>query len=109
MAQIYLRRGDRLYINDRTFGGFAESTFNDYQLPIRLIQNDKRTTKPKKPFVVFGPTCDSNDRLSQLIELPEDVGEGDWIEFSLLGAYSNALKTNFNGFGSCRFVDIEGV
>ena len=32
------------------------------------------------------------------LELPEDAGEGDWIEFDRLGAYSNALATHFNGF-----------
>ena len=109
MVQIYLRRGDRLYINDGTFGSFSESSFNEYQLPVRLIGRDEGTKKAKRPFIVFGPTCDSNDQLSQLADLPEDVGEGDWIEFSLLGAYSNALKTNFNGFAGCKFVDIEEI
>ena len=109
VAQIYLRRGDRLYINDGTFGSFSESSFNGYQLPVRLIGRDEGTKKAKRPFVVFGPTCDSNDQLSQLADLPEDVGEGDWIEFSLLGAYSNALNTNFNGFGGCRFVGIDEI
>jgi len=109
VTQIYLRRGDRLYINDGIFGGFSESSFNDYQLPAQLIRIDEGTKKAKRPFTVFGPTCDSNDQLSQLVNLPEDVSEGDWIEFSLLGAYSNALNTNFNGFGGCRFVDIEEI
>jgi ornithine decarboxylase len=30
--------------------------------------------------------------------LPEDTREGDYIEIGQLGAYGNALRTNFNGF-----------
>ena len=31
--------------------------------------------------------------------LPADIGEGDYIEFGLTGAYGSALATKFNGFG----------
>ena len=32
--------------------------------------------------------------------LPADTDEGDWVEVGMMGAYSNALKTGFNGFSS---------
>ena len=33
-------------------------------------------------------------------DLPADIGEGDWIEICHLGAYGQALATDFNGFQS---------
>ena len=72
----------------------------------RLIKTDGLIGKGSKAFTIFGPTCDSNDQLPQAVSLPDNVCEGDWIEFSLLGAYSNALSTNFNAFGPRRFVNI---
>ena len=107
VTKVYLRRDDRLYINDGIFGNFAESSFNLFELPARLIKTDGLIGKGSKPFTIFGPTCDSNDQLPQAVSLPDNVCEGDWVEFSLLGAYSNALSTNFNGFGPYRFVNIE--
>ena len=38
--------------------------------------------------------------------LPDDVGEGDWIEIGQLGAYGAALRTAFNGFDRARLVDV---
>ena len=107
VTKVYLRRDDRLYINDGIFGSFAESSFNLFELPARLIKTDGLIGKGSKAFTIFGSTCDSNDQLPQAVSLPDNVCEGDWIEFSLLGAYSNALSTNFNGFGPRRFVNIE--
>lgn len=49
--------------------------------------------------VVFGPTCDSLDRLPEPLDLPGDVGEGDTVLFAGMGAYSTALATRFNGYG----------
>jgi ornithine decarboxylase len=40
-------------------------------------------------------------------ELPDDVGEGDWILFHHLGAYGAAMQTKFNGFFSDTIVSIE--
>ena len=73
-------------------------------MPTRLIKTNGLVGKSLRPFTIFGPIYDSNDQLPQAISLLDNVHEGDWIEFSLLGAYSNALNTNFNGFGARRFM-----
>ena len=52
-----------------------------------------------RPQVVYGPTCDSLDRLPDPLMLPADTAEGDFVLFSAMGAYSLALATRFNGFG----------
>ena len=42
------------------------------------------------------------------LDLPTDLAVGDWIEFGLAGAYTNAMSTRFNGFYSETWVSIEG-
>jgi ornithine decarboxylase len=36
--------------------------------------------------------------LPQVFTLPSDIDEDDWIEFGLMGAYTQASLTPFNGF-----------
>jgi ornithine decarboxylase len=50
-------------------------------------------------FDLFGPTCDSIDSMPGPHLLATEVGVGDWVEVGMMGAYSNALRTQFNGFG----------
>jgi len=49
--------------------------------------------------IVFGPTCDSVDRLPGDVMLPADMVEGDFVVFNGMGAYSTVTATRFNGFG----------
>jgi len=49
--------------------------------------------------VVFGPTCDSLDRLPDPVVFPAETQEGDYVLFSGMGAYSLAIATRFNGYG----------
>ena len=51
---------------------------------------------------VFGPTCDSVDRLPGEIALPGDIAEGDYVLFHGAGAYSVVTNTRFNGFGNLQ-------
>ena len=51
-----------------------------------------------REFALFGPTCDSADRMAGPFLLPDDIDEGDWIELGQLGAYGACLRTGFNGF-----------
>ncbi len=52
-----------------------------------------------RPFDLYGPTCDSADRLPGPFLLPERLGEGDYIEFGNIGAYGRVMATHFNGCG----------
>src|SRR5690606_5789396 len=56
--------------------------------------------------IVFGPTCDSMDRLPGTLALPGDMEEGDWVVFHGLGAYSTATVTRFNGFGALKVATV---
>ena len=52
--------------------------------------------------VIFGPTCDSVDRLPGELVLPGEVQEGDYVIFHGAGAYSVVTNTRFNGFGEMQ-------
>jgi ornithine decarboxylase len=57
--------------------------------------------------VLFGPTCDSADRMRGPFLLPADAAEGDWIEIGQLGSYGACLRTAFNGFDRARLVEVR--
>lgn len=101
--RVKARDGFRLYLNDGVYGTLAE--FPD----IGAVQ---RVSVPgaggaARPFEVFGPTCDSLDRLPEPLMLPGGVAEGDHVLFFGMGAYSSALSTRFNGYGGAEVVDLS--
>ncbi|HWU25537.1 MAG TPA: hypothetical protein VN154_03965 [Rhizomicrobium sp.] len=105
VTQVILRKGDKLYINDGIYGSFDELTLPGWtaDYPIRVFALDNRgrvLTEPagNKAFRVYGPTCDTLDVLPRPLMLPETIGPGDFIVFDAIGAYSVAVRTNFNGF-----------
>jgi ornithine decarboxylase len=105
VTQVILRKGDKLYINDGIYGSFDELTLPGWtaDYPIRVFALDGKgrvLTEPagNKPFRVYGPTCDTLDVLPRPLMLPETIGPGDFIVFDAIGAYSVAVRTNFNGF-----------
>ena len=62
--------------------------------------------EPFADFALFGPTCDSTDRMRGPYRLPADTREGDWVEIGQLGAYGACLRTQFNGFGRADSVEV---
>jgi len=56
--------------------------------------------------VVFGPTCDSIDRLPDPLPLPSDLAEGDYLLIAGMGAYTRCLSTDFNGYGLREIVTV---
>jgi ornithine decarboxylase len=105
VTQVVMRRGDRLYLNDGIYGSFDELTLPGWNADyfhrvFSLDAKGKLSEKPQghKAFRIYGPTCDSLDVLPRPLSLPEDIGPGDFIVFESIGAYSVAVRTNFNGF-----------
>ena len=105
ITQVFLRKGDALYINDGTYGSFDELTLPgwtaDYHL--RAFTADSRGKLREEPadgkaFRVYGPTCDTLDVLPRPLMLPKNIKAGDFIVFDAIGAYSVAVRTTFNGF-----------
>lgn len=92
------RAGRSVYVNDGAYGALMEVKFMPILPPTRVWRGSEVLTGETSEFTVWGPTCDSYDVLPQLFEFPKDIAEDDWIEFGLLGAYSQASTTAFNGF-----------
>jgi ornithine decarboxylase len=112
VVQVQLRRGDTLYINDGVYGSLSDAGAPGFRFPARLIRPDGGGERAESPaalrgFELFGPTCDSVDRMKGPFLLPEDVREGDWIEIGQLGAYGACLRTAFNGFDRARLIEVR--
>jgi ornithine decarboxylase len=107
VVQIQHRRGDALYINDGVYGSLSDAGVPGFRFPVRLIRAGRAPiAAATRPFRLFGPTCDSADRMDGPFLLPTDAREGDWIEIGQLGAYGAALRTAFNGFDRARLTDV---
>ncbi len=105
VVQVQARRGDALYINDGVYGSLADAGGLGFRFPVRCLRADAAANA--RAFRLFGPTCDSADVMQGPFWLPEDIGEGDWIEIGQLGAYGACLRTGFNGFDRARIVEVS--
>ncbi len=110
LTQVILRKDSIIYLNDGIFGGFAEIYWGGEALTVtgRAFRPGGTIAPDLKPFTVYGPTCDGNDRLPYQINLPVDVRDGDWLEFDSLGAYGREMATTYNGLRSEEVVIIDG-
>jgi ornithine decarboxylase len=108
VAQVLLRRGNEVFINDGIYGSLSDAGAPGFRFPVRSVRPiGSVPSAALRDFTVFGPTCDSADRLSAPVALPEDTVEGDWIEIGQLGAYGACLRTGFNGFDAIRSVAVR--
>jgi ornithine decarboxylase len=103
VVQVQARRGNALYINDGVYGSLSDAGVPAFRFPVRAL---RVSAQPLRDFAFFGPTCDSADRMAGPFALPDDIGEGDWIEIGQLGAYGAALRTAFNGFDRAHLVEV---
>ena len=55
------------------------------RIEVLTPQGDKRKGEAI-PRIVFGPTCDSVDRLPGEIALPSDLAEGDFVIWQGMGS-----------------------
>ncbi|HUC72766.1 MAG TPA: type III PLP-dependent enzyme [Stellaceae bacterium] len=108
VAQVQLRRGNALYINDGVYGNLSDAGTLGFRFPARRIRLGESEADGADPadFILFGPTCDSADRMKGPFRLPADMREGDWIELGQLGAYGACLGSRFNGFGPAPLVEV---
>ena len=99
LARVELRKGKDLYLNEGSYGSLFDAAQCAWKYPVKLHREDE-AEESTEGFRFFGPTCDSLDKMAGPFHLPSDVREGDWIEICHLGAYGQALATDFNGFQS---------
>jgi ornithine decarboxylase len=90
--------GLRYVIDESLYGHFSCIPF-DHQKPafLRVAQHGADLTeRPVKEAILFGRTCDSLDVIAK--GPMEELVVGDWLYFPLMGAYTSATASEFNGF-----------
>lgn len=98
-----------VYLNDGVYGGFMEQVFSPIELPVRHYRADGTAVHEQATaaFTVFGPTCDSIDKLYYQPQLHQSIAEGDYLEWGLMGGYGSSTATKFNGFESNLYVTVD--
>jgi len=107
IVKIVLRKKNKLYINDGTYGSLFDAGVPNFVLPTRMITNGRSTSKKLTSYSFYGPTCDSIDYMKGPFVLPNNLKEGDYIEVGQLGAYSLTFRTQFNGFYSDQIFEVN--
>jgi ornithine decarboxylase len=107
IVRVNLRKKQKLYINDGTYGTLFDAGTPNIVYPSRLIKNGKIISKKFTAFNFYGPTCDSMDYMKGPFLLPNNIKENDYIELGQLGAYGLTFRTQFNGFYSDEIYEVE--
>ena len=107
IVKIILRKKQKLYINDGTYGTLFDAGVPNFVFPSKMISNSRIQSKKLTAFSFFGPTCDSLDYMKGPFLLPNNIKEGDYIELGQLGAYGLTFRTKFNGFYSDAIFEIN--
>jgi ornithine decarboxylase len=107
IVRVNLRKKQKLYINDGTYGTLFDAGTPNIVYPSRLIKNGKMISKKLTAFNFYGPTCDSMDYMKGPFLLPNNIKENDYIELGQLGAYGLTFRTQFNGFYSNEIYEVE--
>jgi len=107
IVRIVLRKKQKLYINDGTYGSLFDAGVPNFVLPTRMVPNGRITSKKLTSYSLYGPTCDSIDYMKGPFILPNNLKEGDYIEIGQLGAYSLTFRTKFNGFYSDQIFEVQ--
>ena len=109
IVRVNLRKKQKLYINDGTYGTLFDAGTPNIVYPSKLIKDSSNKIISKKltTFDFFGPTCDSMDYMKGPFLLPNNIKENDYIELGQLGAYGLTFRTEFNGFYSNEVCEVE--
>ena len=109
VVRVNLRKKQKLYINDGTYGTLFDAGTPNIVFPSRMIKENSNKIISKKltAFDFFGPTCDSMDYMKGPFLLPNNIKENDYIELGQLGAYGLTFRTQFNGYYSNEIYEVE--
>ena len=107
IVRVNLRKKQKLYINDGTYGTLFDAGVPNIVYPSKLITNGRIISKKINSFDFYGPTCDSMDYMKGPFILPNNIKENDYIELGQLGAYGLTFRTDFNGLYSNNIVEVE--
>ena len=106
IVRVNLRKKQKLYINDGTYGTLFDAGVPNIVYPSRIITSGRIISKKLTSFDFYGPTCDSMDYMKGPFILPNNIKEGDYIELGQLGAYGLTFRTQFNGYYSDSIYEV---
>ena len=109
IVRVNLRKKQKLYINDGTYGTLFDAGTPNIVFPSKMIKevSNKIISKKLTAFDFFGPTCDSMDYMKGPFLLPNNIKENDYIELGQLGSYGLTFRTQFNGYYSDEIYEVE--
>ena len=109
IVRVNLRKKQKLYINDGTYGTLFDAGTPNIVFPSKMIKDysNKIISKKLTAFDFYGPTCDSMDYMKGPFLLPNNIKENDYIELGQLGSYGLTFRTQFNGFYSDKIYEVE--
>ena len=109
IVRVNLRKKQKLYINDGTYGTLFDAGTPNIVFPSKMIKDSSNKIISKKltAFDFYGPTCDSMDYMKGPFILPNNIKENDYIELGQLGAYGLTFRTDFNGLYSNNIFEVE--
>ena len=107
IVRVNLRKKQKLFINDGTYGTLFDGGTPNIVFPAKLITNGRLVSKKLTSFDFYGPTCDSMDYMKGPFILPNNIKENDYIELGQLGAYGLTFRTQFNGYYSDKIYEVE--
>ena len=109
IVRVSLRKKQKLYINDGTYGTLFDAGTPNIVFPSKMIKDtsNKIISKKLTAFDFYGPTCDSMDYMKGPFLLPNNIKENDYIELGQLGSYGLTFRTQFNGFYSNEIYEVE--
>ena len=109
IVRVNLRKKQKLYINDGTYGTLFDAGTPNIVYPSKMIKDtsNKIISKKLTAFDFYGPTCDSMDYMKGPFLLPNNIKENDYIELGQLGSYGLTFRTQFNGFYSDEIYEVE--
>jgi ornithine decarboxylase len=100
--------GWRYVIDESLYGHFSCIPF-DHQKPawFRIPESSYEPLRDISESILFGRTCDSLDVIAK--GFMEELEVGDWLYFPLMGAYTSATASEFNGFPKPEVKKDEGL
>ena len=109
IVRVNLRKKQKLYINDGTYGTLFDAGTPNIVFPSKMIKDNSNKIISKKltAFDFYGPTCDSMDYMKGPFLLLNNIKENDYIELGQLGSYGLTFRTQFNGFFPDKIYEVE--
>lgn len=89
------------YINDGVYHTYSGQVFDHCKYPVKAFKRGRTRLS-----AVFGPTCDAFDVISMAENLPE-LDRDDFVYSEMIGAYTHASATTFNGFSPAKVVHVN--